>query len=239
MSRTAIIVGASSGIGAALADLLAKDGYALGLVARRRPELEAVAARLSTPVHVRVADVADPRAAEAAMGELIAALGGVDLVVISAAIGLFNPELQWEREAETLAVNVTGFAAVATAAMRHFQARGRGHLVGISSVAAIRAYGLVPAYGASKAFVSRYLQGLRHWVAKKRLPICITDIQPGFVDTRMAQGEGLFWVAPVGVAAKQIYAAIRARRTHAYVTRRWRLVAWLMRVAPDGLYNRI
>ena len=63
----------------------------------------------------------------------------------------------------------------------------------------------------------------------------VTDIQAGFVDTAMAkgEGEGLFWVAPVETAARQIVAAIRRKRSHAYVTRRWRLVAWLLRILPD------
>ena len=65
----------------------------------------------------------------------------------------------------------------------------------------------------------------------------VTDIQAGFVDTGMAkgegEGEGLFWVAPVETAARQIVAAIRRKRSHAYVTRRWRLVAWLLRILPD------
>ena len=63
----------------------------------------------------------------------------------------------------------------------------------------------------------------------------VTDIQAGFVDTGMAkgEGEGLFWVAPVETAARQIVAAIRRKSSHAYVTRRWRLVAWLLRILPD------
>ena len=69
---------------------------------------------------------------------------------------------------------------------------GRGHLVGISSIAAIRGHGEAPAYRASKAFVSGYLRSLRHTCAKQRLPICITEIQPGFVATAMAKGDGSF-----------------------------------------------
>ena len=114
--------------------------------------------------------------------------GGVDLAIITAGIGHENPDLAWRPEAETIAVNVTGFAAMAGVAMRHFIARGSGHLVGISSIAGIRGDGRAPAYGASKAFVARYLQALRHKVAKQKLPLHITDIQAGFVDTAMAQG---------------------------------------------------
>jgi short-subunit dehydrogenase len=86
--------------------------------------------------------------------------------------------------------SVTDFAAMANVAMRHFLARGSGQFVRISSIVGNRADGRAPAYGASKAFVARYLQALRHKVAKQKLRIHTTDIQAGFVDTAMAQGGG-------------------------------------------------
>ena len=131
-------------------------------------------------------------------------------------------------------MNVAGFTAIAVAAMRHFEARRGGHLVGLSSLAALHGHGDAPAYGASKAYVSRYLQALRHRVAARKLAIVITEIRAGFVDTAMAKGDGLFWVAPVETAARQILVAIRRKRPIAYVTRRWRLVAWLLRILPDS-----
>jgi short-subunit dehydrogenase len=73
-------------------------------------------------------------------------------------------------------------------------------------------------------------------VKKLKLPIVVTDVQPGFVDTRMAAGD--FWMASPQEAARQIAAAIRGRKQHLYMTRRWRLVAWLMKVVPDALYSR-
>ena len=234
----AIIVGASSGIGAAVARQLADDGWALGLAARREARLANLADELSarypgrTFLH-RAIDLRDGDVAVEHFDRLVADLGGVELVVISSGVGHENPPLDWPPEAETVAVNVAGFTAIAVAAMRHFEARRSGHLVGLSSLAALRGHGDAPAYGASKAFVSRYLQALRHRVAARKLPIAITDIQAGFVDTAMAKGEGLFWVAPVEKAARQIVAAIRRKRSHVYVTRRWRIVAWLLRILPD------
>lgn len=236
--RTAVIVGASSGIGEALARRLAGEGWSLGLAARRVDRLVGLVAELSAnwpdrPFTCRPIDLIDPDAAIATFESLAAELGGVDLVVVSSGIGHENPALDWPPEAETVEVNVAGFTAIAVAAMRHFERRGAGHLVGLSSLAALHGHGDAPAYGASKAFVSRYLQALRHRVAARKLPIVVTDIQAGFVDTAMAKGEGLFWVAPVEVAARQIADAIRRKRRHAYVTRRWRLVAWLLRLLPD------
>jgi len=119
-------------------------------------------------------------------------MGGADLVVISSGIGHLNPSLSWEPEKETADVKVTGFMAMANAAMGHFLEKSSGHLVGISSIAALRGDGDAPAYNSSKAFVSNYLEGLRKKVTKSDASIAITDIQPGFVNTAMAKGEGLF-----------------------------------------------
>ncbi len=83
------------------------------------------------------------------------------------------------------------------------------------------------------------MDGLRNKIAKQRLPITITDIQAGFVDTAMAQGEGLFWVAAPEEAARQIYQAIKGKKKHAYITRRWVLLAWLFKVIPDWIYDRV
>ncbi len=237
--KTAIIVGASSGIGQALAKILAKDGYRVGLVARRVALLQELHQAIGQQAVIKPIDIADTSEAIAQFAELIQELGNVDLIVISAGIGFINPELDWAKERDTIAVNVTGFAAIANVAMQYFLKQGRGHLTNISSIAALRGSGEAPAYNASKAFESNYLAGLRHKVAKLRLPITITDIQPGFVDTAMAQGEGLFWVASPDEAARQIYRSIQRHRKHAYVTRRWRLIAWLFKLAPDAVYHRL
>jgi short-subunit dehydrogenase len=239
VAQSAVVIGASSGIGAALAVALATRGYTVGIAARRAESLRELAARHERISATAEIDLRDVAASRDAVAGLIAALGGADLIVISAGVGSENPGLEWPLEAETIAVNVTGFANMATVAMDHFAARGRGHLVGISSIAAIRGHGEAPAYGASKAFVSSYLRSLRHKCAKQRLDICVTEIQPGFVATAMAKGDGLFWVAPVDVAAREILAAIDARRPHAYVTRRWRIVAWALRRLPEWIYNRL
>jgi short-subunit dehydrogenase len=83
------------------------------------------------------------------------------------------------------------------------------------------------------------MEGLRQKVHKLKLPIVVTDVQPGLVDTAMAQGDGLFWVAPPEKAARQIYDSIRSRRRHAYVTRRWRSIAWLLKVMPDRVHRKM
>jgi short-subunit dehydrogenase len=234
----AIVVGASSGIGLELARLLSASGYGVGLVARRGDLLEKLARELPNPAWTKTLDLARTEEAMSGLRELIAEMKDVELFVISAGIGFMNPELEWEPERATIAVNVTGFAAAANVAIEHLKRRGAGHLVGISSLAALRGGPEAPAYNASKAFVSNYLESLRLMLRRKNLPIAVTDVKPGFVATRMAKGEPQFWVATPAEAARQIFRAIRCRKRHVYVTRRWRLVAWLMKLAPDWLYRR-
>ncbi len=236
----AIVVGASSGIGRALALRLARDGWTLGLTGRRVALLESLRDELGGQAFVQEMDVADAPAAMAALEQLIAAMGGVALVVLNAGTGSVNPDLAWEREEPAIRVNAHGFAALANVAMRHFLARGRGHLVGVSSMNALRGSRYAPAYSASKAFVSNYLEALWYHVARLGLPIAVTDVQPGFVDTAMTREQTRkFWVATPEQAADQIARAIRRRKKRAVVTRRWVLVAWLVRVLPHWAYKRI
>lgn len=237
--RNAIVIGASSGIGRELAKLLSRNGYALGVMARRIDLLETLRHEVDGPLMVQAIDVAQAETAMVTLEKFIEALGGVDLVVISAGTGDINPDLSWPVENETIQTNAVGFAALTNVAMRHFIKQGRGHLVGISSIAALRGGRESPAYNASKAFVSNYLEGLRAKVRKAGLPITVTDIQPGFVQTVMAKGEGIFWAAEVDKAARQIFDAIQKHRPQAYITRRWRLVAWLIKALPGCVYERL
>ena len=235
----AIIIGASSGIGRELAKVLAKNGYSLGLAGRRIDLLSILQQEIAVSSLTKQIDVSQPSQAMHLLQELIHQMNGVDLVVISSGVGFINTGLEWEKEKATISVNVKGFAAMANVAMEHFMTQGSGHLVGISSIAALRGSEGSPAYSASKAFVSNYLEGLRKKVVKLQLPITVTEIMPGFVDTVMAKGDGLFWVAPAEKAAQQIFKAIRSRKNHACVTKRWRAVAWLLKILPDFIYMRI
>ncbi|MCY4729630.1 SDR family NAD(P)-dependent oxidoreductase [Natronomonas gomsonensis] len=223
----AIIVGASSGIGRALAKELSRE-YDLGLAARRTDRLRAVGEDIGG-AHVAEIDVTQPDARER-FDDLVDSLGGVDLVVVSSGIGRHNPDLGWEPERDTVDVNVRGFTAIATAAMEHFEATDGGHLVGISSVAGEIGSPTLPAYSASKAYVSRYLEGLRYRAGDE---ITVTDVRPGFVDTPMSPETERFWECSPETAAGQIARAISKEKSVAYVTRRWWLVSKVLGLLPD------
>ncbi|WP_035602396.1 SDR family NAD(P)-dependent oxidoreductase [Haloferula sp. BvORR071] len=232
MSKSAIIIGASSGIGLELAKLLSERGYLLGIAARRVDLLETHASGDPRVKLVRQMDLTEPKSA-GVLEEMIGSLESVDLVVISSGTGHLNPDLAWKPEAETIETNVTGFARLAVTAMRAFEKQGHGHLVGISSVAALRGAAEAPAYGASKAFMSRYLQGLHFRAKRSGLPIRVTDVRPGFVDTAMMKADKPFWVATPAKAAAQIVEAIESGRRIVYVSRRWALIDWLLRYLPE------
>jgi short-subunit dehydrogenase len=160
--RTAIIIGVSLGIGEALARELNREGWCLGLLARRLDRLEALREALGRETVVRRLDVAHSDAATI-LESVLEECGGADLVVISAGTGHLNRDLLADLDADRVSVNVQGFTMMAQVAMRHFLKRGRGHLVGITSVAALRGSREATAYAASKAFQSVTSTGFAIW----------------------------------------------------------------------------
>ena len=236
--KNAVIIGASSGIGRELALQLSAAGYRLCITARRKELLAELLPELSPDSFMQEMDVADTASTIAQFTAITQKLGQVDLVIISAGTGFIDPQMPWENDYKTIGVNVCGFTAIANTAYRLFRDQGYGQLVGLSSLAAVRG-GEAAAYNASKAYVSSYLEGLRVKAVKEKIKLTVTDIRPGFVATRMAQGEGLFWVASPEKAVRQMVAAIKARRKRVYVTRRWSLVAILLKIMPDALYTRL
>jgi short-subunit dehydrogenase len=184
-------------------------------------------------------DVSHTEPARKILQELIKEMGSVDLVVINAGIST-KSKASWEQEKQLISINVTGFVALATVAMDYFAERGGGHIVGISSVAAFKGFGISAAYCSSKTFISTYMQALRQKSNKLKLNITITDIKPGFIDTPMISGrKNAFWVTSADRAAREIYGVIRKKKNHAYIPGRWRLAAWLLKAIPDWLFIRL
>lgn len=234
--KKAIIIGATSGVGKALATILSQQGYELGLAGRRVLLLQELKGGLPNASIIKQLDVSKPDDAMRRLRELIAEMHGVDLIVINAGVGYSDVAFDWSTQKQMLDVNVVGFASMAHVALEHFMQQQHGHLVGISSIAAHRGspYGFT--YSATKAFVSRLLDGIRNTVYTKNFPIHVTTIEPGFIDTDMIKDiPNKIWVASPAVAAQQIYDAIQAKKEHAYVTKRWCLVAWLLKFAPNWL----
>ena len=238
--KKAIIIGASSGIGRELAKILAANQYEVGLTARRIDLLLSLQEEIKSHTGrtwIKQMDLAQTDLAIASVKALIEEMGGVDLFVINAGVNHFIHDLNWDKEKEIINLNVLGFCAMANVAIEHFFAKKAGHLVGISSISALRGIGMTAAYTGSKAFVSNYLQGLRQKCFPLRKSITITDIKPGYVDTRLMTKDISHWVASPQKAAEQIYTAIRKKVDHAYITKRWRFVGWAIKLTPQFFYD--
>ncbi|RYZ24446.1 MAG: SDR family NAD(P)-dependent oxidoreductase [Chitinophagaceae bacterium] len=231
-----IIVGATSGIGRALAESYLRDGHLVAITGRREGLLEELRGAWPDRCFTAVQDVRD---AHLPYERLVASLGGLDLFIYNAGYGAVSKDLDPVIETDTTTTNVLGFVRGAAFAFDYFARNGGGRIALTSSVAAMRGSGFAPAYSASKAFMSNYAEGLSLKARKLGLPIVVTDIRPGFVATKMAQSDRLFWVVPVPKAVAQIRASIAAGTRVAYVSRRWRLVAGLLRHLPYGLYRRV
>ena len=151
---------------------------------------------------------------------------------MNSGVGSSEKKLDWTVESQMIDVNVRGFTAMSMDAMNHFTQRGGGHLVGVSSIAAHFSGGLSLTYNATKAFVSNYLNGMRSRASRSGLPITITTIEPGFIDTPMLESKPMGTV-PVEKAVAQIIKAITGKKDHAYITRRWTIIAGLFYILPN------
>ena len=234
-----IVIGATSGIGMAVARQYLKAGHLVGLTGRRENILLKVQNEYLGTAYIQNMDVSKAILASAHLENLIERMKGVDIVIVNAGVGFTNPRLEWAKQSETIEVNIAGFSALSSIAMKYFIEQGKGHLVGISSIAGLRGSDVATDYAASKAYVSNYLQGLRKKAVKAKIPVLVTEVLPGFVNTPMGQSPQRFWVASADKAATQIIKAIRRKRKRVYVSKRWRLIAWLMKIMPDWIYNRI
>ncbi|MBC7903419.1 MAG: SDR family NAD(P)-dependent oxidoreductase [Gemmatimonadaceae bacterium] len=237
--KSVIIVGATSGIGRELAALYLKAGCRIGITGRRQDLLETFQQEHKNSVVEKSCFDVCGNDNILQLEALVAKLGGLDLLIYNAGFGEVTDNLDFKTEKKTVDINVNGFVEIVGWAYNYFLRLGSGQIAATSSIASIRGNGLAPAYSASKAFMSIYMEGLFIRSSKTRANIFITDIQPGFVDTKAAKGNKRFWVAPVAKATQQIYRAIESKKRKIYVTQRWKLIAWLLKAMPVSVYKRI
>jgi short-subunit dehydrogenase len=244
--KCALVIGASSGIGAALTELLADQGYFVAAVARR----EALLAELCQQINSKHAT--DPRAfyyshnvtdfgdVPALFQQIASDLGGLDLVVYAAAVqpALDQEEYSFEKDAAMARVNLMGAMAWLGQAAVRFQRAGSGQIAGVSSVAGVRGRRMNPGYNATKAGFDTYLEALRNRLSQHGVKV--TTVRPGLVDTRLLENASkAFWVISPAKAAQQIFRAIRRGKQLAYVPGRWRLVALIVVHTPSFIFRRL
>jgi len=232
--KTALIIGASSGIGKELAKLLVADNYKVIITGRREKLLKEIQKAAPEKYIIKAHDVTDLISCDKLFENLKNEFKTLDLIVYSSGVGEANYTLDWEKELPTLSTNVLAASKIYGLAYNLFRNQGYGHLVGISSIASIRGNRYTPAYFASKAFQANYLESLYMKGKRSKAKIDVTDIQPGFVNTAMALGA-TFWMASLEKATKQIYIAIKNKKRKAYITKRWRLIAFVLKIVPTKL----
>ena len=239
MKKTAIIVGASSGIGLEVAKLLLADGWHLGIAARREEPLLELKAKAPNSVEVMTIDVTKPDAGER-LQSLIGQLGGMDLYFHASGIGKQNRTLAEDIELRTMETNAIGFTRMIGTAYRYFAERGAGHIAAISSIAGTKGLGPSPAYSASKALQATYLQALEQQANQRGLNIRFTDIRPGFVDTALLNDNFPYpmLMRPESVA-RDIVRSIYRHRHVRVIDYRYRILTFFWRLVPRWLWRRL
>ena len=241
----AIITGASSGIGRALAWRLGTGGHRVGLIARRRAEIEEAAGAINAAGGMAVAapaDVGDRPALHAAVAEIEGRLGPVDVMVANAGYGVATriDPLNTADVEETIRVNVLGVVYSIEAALPGMLRRGRGQIVAISSLGAFKGLPGESAYCASKAAVNAYMEGFR--IATRGRGVTFTTVCPGFVQTPMNTMEAAAtpFLISADEAARRI-ARIIGRRRGGVVCFPRRMAALMALIArlPDGVVARL
>ena len=236
----AIVFGATSGIGKQLAEFLILDGYKVAVTGRRLELLKEIKSNNPQNYVIKQNDVQNIEQLETVFNELVNELGSIDLIIHSSGIGYENPDLDWNKEYDTVKTNVVGATRIYDLAFNLFKEQGFGHLVAISSIASLRGSRGAPAYFASKAYQVNYLESL--YLKAKEVEggkVYITDVRPGFVDTNMALGDGIFWMASLDKASKQIYKAIKSKKRRVYISKRWNLIAWVLKIVPSWLMKKV
>lgn len=244
--KRAIVIGASSGMGKEVAKLLAADGYVVGLVGRREDCLQQLKKEILTPTYVKQLDAADTEKAVKTLQELIEEMGGLDLLVItiSGFRDAIASERDWKNNEIFLNVDVRGFFALARTGFNFFEKQGYGHFVGFSSIDGLRGIAATPIYSAAKAFCSRYMEAERNYFIQKHLPVIVTEIIPGWINSLedpdfQRNNPHAYWFESLHDASHEIFQAIKNKESVAYITKRWKQVADMIKVMPDELYNAL
>jgi len=242
--RKVLIVGATSAIVSATARHFAADGDRLFLVARNSERLAQVAddlrARGAADVHCHVMDANDFDAHPAMIDQAAEAMGGLDTVLIGHGTLSDQPACQQSVALtfQEFNTNCLSYLSLLTLLGNRFEQQGHGVIAVISSVAAMRGRQSNYVYGAAKAAVSTFVQGLRNRLAARG--VAVVDIRPGFVDTPMtaAFDKGALWAKPAQVGARIHKAMVRGEDI-VYVPFFWRWIMLVIRLIPEVVFKRL
>ena len=234
-----VIIGATSGIGKALFEKYANENNRIGIIGRRAHLLDKLYQKYPSKTIPTKADIINLEEIEQAINALHKEMEYIDLAIVCSGTGDINATLDYSIERPAIDTNIVGWTFVIDMLYHILEQQGHGHLVAITSAGGLRGEPMAPAYSATKAYQINYMEALRKKAFINGEHIIVTDIRPGLVDTAMAKGEGLFWVMPVEKVANQIIVAIRKKKSKAYVSKRWHILAIINKFLPFGLYKRM
>ncbi len=246
MGKSILITGATSGIGRALSFELAKREYTLALTGRRIEELNAIKEEIkglypSAVVEGRALDVTQYGFVPKVVNELADAVGGLDIVFVNAGVG---PAArigrgEFDKAILNIETNLLGAMATVDAAVEHFLKNGKGHVVGVSSLAAFRGLPRNASYSASKAGFATYLEGLRVEVIRKN--IHVTVLYPGYIDTplnnKMKSRPFLISVEKgAAIIADMIEKKVKSKTVPVFP---WNLISRLLKILPAKIIAKM
>jgi len=242
---TAVVLGATSGIGRALARQLASEGFDLVLAGRDEAALSADASdleiRCGVSARARRFEALDFDAHAGFFAALVAEMpGGIDGLALC--YGVMEEEDDAARDPararRMIEVNFSSPVSILDRAAEYFAARASGWICVVTSVAGDRGRASNFHYGATKAGLSAYVSGLR--VRMARHGVSVVDVRPGMIDTQLTYGRpGLVFLAPPEQVARSAVRAIRADRAVVYTPRIWQLVMLVIRLLPDRIFKRL
>lgn len=251
-NKKAIVIGASSGMGREVAKRLGREGYEVGLIARRVDLLESLQKEIPTRSYICQIDVTHANARKQLV-ELIEQMGGVDLAVIGITAyldnrnsndpnsGFYAASHNWTDKERTLNVDAKGFIAMADVLLDHFKRKKHGHLVGISSTSGQRGSAMSPVYSAAKACISCYMEAERNYMVQNNIDVQISDVVAGWVAVEhspLGEDPSAYWEINAQEAGRVIVDGIKSQDKIIYVPKKVWFVACLLKYLPDCIYNR-
>lgn len=244
--KQAIIIGATSGIGRAVAEQLLAEGWRVAVAGRRAERLEAMRAQYGADrVVCRTMDVTQ-ESAVAQLDELLAEVSTPDVLLYAAGIGKQNPDLEEGMELRTVKTNCEGMVRIVDHFINyvkhspHYSAEHKAHVAVITSVAGTMGMGQAAAYSATKSMQSAYLVALSQLSRMQRLPITIGDIRPGFVATEILNPEKHYpMLMTAERAARYVVRSFERRERITIFDWRYKLLVGFWRLIPRWLWERL
>ena len=241
-----IIIGATSGIGRAVAEKFAKEGVRIGIAGRREERLHELQERYGAEhVAYRVLDVTMEDAADRLV-ELCEEVGTPDVLLYASGIGRQNPELEEAIELRTVETNCAGMVRIVDRFITWVKSnpayndKHRAHVAVISSVAGTMGMGSAPAYSATKSMQSAYLMALAQHIRMNKLPLTVGDIRPGFVATEILNPEKHYpMMMTVEEATNHVTRSLQRRKRVTTFDWRFKLITAFWRMIPRALWERM